>query len=167
MHIELPELNLFCNGPANRRFCRFLGNLIATYLLSPRLLPPLLRSLRSSLFPGDTLAPPRIVPTPAKQRAIKRECAETLLDVIPPVVARRFFALQITESGDSTATEKEKEREQMLLEIEDVLDIFGDAYMNKHLVFGIVELCLVRLLPEIGDKGVKELMQERLGDGWE
>ena len=90
-----------------------------------------------------------------------------MLDVIPPVVARRFFALQITESGDSTATEKGKEWEQMLLEIEDVLDIFGDAYMNKHLVFGIVELCLVRLLPEIGDKGVKELMQERLGDGWE
>ena len=146
---------------------RLLHNLIATHVLPPTVLPPLLRTLRSSLFPGNTLAPPRAVPTLVQQRAIKRSCAESILGILPPVIARRFFAIQHDGSHDPVATDPEKEREQMLADIEDVLDIFGDPYMNKHLVFGIVELCLVRLVPEIGEKGVKGLMQERLGNnGW-
>ena len=56
------------------------------------------------------------------------------------------------------------EREQMLVEIEDVLDIFGDSYMNKHLIFGILELCIVRLMPEVAEMGVQELMEARLGN---
>lgn len=59
------------------------------------------------------------------------------------------------------------EKEQMLTDIECVLDVFGDAYMNKHLIFGIVELCVVRLMPEIGEMGVRELMEARLGEGWD
>lgn len=55
----------------------------------------------------------------------------------------------------------------MLAEVEEVLEIFSDSYMNKHLVFGIVELCIVRLLPEVGEMSVRELMETRLGEGWE
>jgi hypothetical protein len=43
-----------------------------------------------------------------------------------------------------------------------VLDVFGDAYCNKHLVYGIVELVLVRLMPELAERGVIELWEERL-----
>lgn len=56
---------------------------------------------------------------------------------------------------------------QMLAEVEAVLDVFGDPYMNKHLVFAIVELCVVRLVPEMREMGVRELMEARLGEGWE
>ena len=48
-------------------------------------------------------------------------------------------------------------------EVEDVLDMFGDSYLNKHLLYGVVELIVVRLLPELGETGVEELLAERLG----
>lgn len=43
-----------------------------------------------------------------------------------------------------------------------MLAAFGDAYCNKHVVYAVVELVLVRLLPELGDKGVVELWGERI-----
>ncbi len=46
--------------------------------------------------------------------------------------------------------------------MEGVLDVFGDSYCNKHLLYGIVELIIVRLIPEMAEKGVEELLQERL-----
>ncbi|KAJ8124496.1 hypothetical protein O1611_g9144 [Lasiodiplodia mahajangana] len=50
-----------------------------------------------------------------------------------------------------------------LSEIEaDIVDIFSDAYCNKHLIYGILELVLVRLVPELAEKGVGELWEERL-----
>lgn len=55
----------------------------------------------------------------------------------------------------------------MLAEVEEILETFGDSYMNKSLIFGIVELCIVRLLPELGEMSVRELMEMRLGEGWE
>ena len=53
----------------------------------------------------------------------------------------------------------------MLQEIEAVLDVFGDSYCNKHLLYGIIELCLVRIVPEISEMGVRELIEGRLGEG--
>lgn len=49
---------------------------------------------------------------------------------------------------------------------EDILDVFGDKYMNKHLVYGILELILVRLIPELRELGVSELMEDR-GVAWD
>ncbi|KAK3380063.1 hypothetical protein B0T24DRAFT_180817 [Lasiosphaeria ovina] len=43
-----------------------------------------------------------------------------------------------------------------------ILDVFSDAYCNKHLMYSVVELLLVRLLPEITEKGVVNLWAERL-----
>ncbi|KAI0180448.1 PXA domain-containing protein [Hypoxylon sp. FL1284] len=73
-------------------------------------------------------------------------------------------------SGDSRADmcnedadDDEREESRILSELErDVLDVFSDAYCNKHLVYGILELVLVRLMPELTEKGVIELWEERL-----
>ncbi|KAI1113216.1 PXA domain-containing protein [Nemania sp. NC0429] len=43
-----------------------------------------------------------------------------------------------------------------------IVDLFSDAYCNKHLIYGILELVLVRLVPELAEKGVGELWEERL-----
>lgn len=52
---------------------------------------------------------------------------------------------------------------RIITEIEtDILDVFSDAYCNKHLMYGALELILVRLLPELAEKGVMELWEERL-----
>lgn len=42
-----------------------------------------------------------------------------------------------------------------------LLDLFADDYANKHLVYSIIELVLVRLLPELGEKSVAELLEDR------
>jgi hypothetical protein len=53
--------------------------------------------------------------------------------------------------------------EPILGEIESsILDVFSDAYCNKHLVYAILELVLVRLMPELAEKGVVDLWDERL-----
>lgn len=44
----------------------------------------------------------------------------------------------------------------------DILDVFSDPYCNKHLIYGALELILVRLMPELVEKGVAELWEERL-----
>ncbi len=54
------------------------------------------------------------------------------------------------------------EREQRVKEVEDVLNIFDDRYCNKHLIYRIAELILVRLIPEMTEKGVEELLAHRL-----
>lgn len=57
----------------------------------------------------------------------------------------------------------DQEDERILSEIETgVLDVFSDAYCNKHLVYSIVELVLVRVMPELAERGVIELLEERL-----
>jgi len=154
----------------------FLRDLLATHFFNPTRLPPLLQILRTSIFPNNALAPARVIPSAADQVAIKLRCAKAILDLIPAIVARRFFALRSGfsshepeqgEKGQIHGTEIDPGREQMLAEVEEVLEIFSDSYMNKHLVFGIVELCIVRLLPEVGEMSVRELMETRLGEGWE
>lgn len=54
------------------------------------------------------------------------------------------------------------EGDKKISEVEEVLDCFGDAYCNKHLMYGVVELIIVRLVPEIAEQGVEELLGERL-----
>jgi hypothetical protein len=49
----------------------------------------------------------------------------------------------------------------MISQLEEMLDIFGDAYMNKHLVYNILELVVVRLVPELGESTPSELLVER------
>ncbi|KAK2877202.1 hypothetical protein FQN49_001352 [Arthroderma sp. PD_2] len=47
----------------------------------------------------------------------------------------------------------------------DLLDLFSDTYCNKHLIYSVVEAILVKLIPEMGEHSVTELMNER-GVSW-
>jgi hypothetical protein len=127
--------------------CRLLSQTIHVYALDPALLPTLLRTARASLFPNNTLAPPRTIPSASEKLLIRRRCAETVLSLIPVKVQDVYF-------GVGT--------ERRVREVEDVLDVFGDSYCNKHLMYGIVDLIVVRLIPELQEKGVEELLEERL-----
>ena len=35
--------------------------------------------------------------------------------------------------------------------------------MNRHVMYGILELVVVRIVPEVGSEGVRELVEGRLG----
>ncbi|KAH6653909.1 hypothetical protein BKA67DRAFT_264129 [Truncatella angustata] len=70
-------------------------------------------------------------------------------------------AERINQTPSSSTSDEEEDR--ILSEIETgILDLFSDAYCNKHLVYGMLELILVRLMPELADKGIIELWEERL-----
>jgi hypothetical protein len=134
---------------ANHFFLRFLSHTMQNRVLNPAFVPILLRTIRATLFPNNTLGPPRMPPTVEEAMIIKRCCAATLLDLLPAPVAATFFA--------------SKNRLEQLRQVEILLDCLDDTYLNKHLVFQIVELIVVRLVPELGLRGVQELMEERLG----
>lgn len=52
--------------------------------------------------------------------------------------------------------------ERRIREVEEVLNMFEDRYCNKHLLYGVVDLIVVRLIPEMAEKGVEELLADRL-----
>ncbi|KAF7453229.1 PXA domain containing protein [Pyrenophora tritici-repentis] len=127
---------------------RFLSHTIHTRILNPAFLPVALRTLRATLFPSNTLGPPREMPTDEEAKVIKHRCAATLLDLVPSKVAAGFFA--------------SSEHEDQVRQIEDILSCLDDTYLNKHFVFQVVELIVLRLFPELGDQGVKDLLEERI-----
>lgn len=43
----------------------------------------------------------------------------------------------------------------------ELLDMLEDEYCNKHLVYSIIETVLVRLVPELGERSVGELLEDR------
>lgn len=43
----------------------------------------------------------------------------------------------------------------------DFLDLLADEYCNKHVVYSILETVLARLLPELSDRSVGELLEDR------
>ncbi|KAK7951704.1 uncharacterized protein PG986_007432 [Apiospora aurea] len=62
-----------------------------------------------------------------------------------------------------TPLQGHKDDDRILSEIETgILDVFSDAYCNKHLMYGALELILVRLMPELAERGVIDLWEERL-----
>ena len=117
-------------------------------VLNPAFLPILLRTIRTTVFPNDTLGPPRTPPTIEEAKDIKRHCAATILGLLPAPIAVALLA--------------SRSRPAQLEQVETLLDCLDDAYLNKHLIFQIVELLVVRLVPEMGERGVQELMEERL-----
>jgi hypothetical protein len=126
--------------------CRLLSHTIHTRILNPAFLPVVLRTLRATLFPNNALGPPRQIPSDEEAQVIKHRCAATILDLVPSKVAAAFFATY--------------EHEKQIRQIEDTLSSLDDPYLNKHLVFQAVELIVLRLFPELGERGVKELLEE-------
>ncbi|POS85531.1 hypothetical protein EPUL_004923, partial [Erysiphe pulchra] len=114
---------------------KILSYIIHTHILTPTTLPTLLRNARSALFPNNLAAGLSKKPTEAECVAIRRRCAVSILELIPTGVRNVYFGL---------------EWEDMVREVEEeVLCIFEDKFCNKHLLYGLVELILVRLMPEL------------------
>ncbi|ROW12055.1 hypothetical protein VMCG_00763 [Cytospora schulzeri] len=124
--------------------------------------------------------------------ALRRKCASALWTLVPRGAGRLFFGGTATSwlarcfssspplgagpdrdgGGGGGGGDEGEERgddglddldAQIITEIEtDMLDVFSDAYCNKHLMYGALELILVRIMPELAEKGVVELWEERL-----
>ncbi|KAL9042946.1 MAG: hypothetical protein Q9214_003640 [Letrouitia sp. 1 TL-2023] len=124
---------------------RYIHHLLLTQF-RPSLLPSLLSAVRKTVFPRSSLPPPPPPsPSPGEQAQIKRTCASILASLPPRALVR---APGLSE-------------ESLIYEIETELDIWSDAYLNRHLAYQILELVVVRVLPEIGEKGINELVEAR------
>lgn len=119
-------------------------------MLNADALPMLLRVARTNLFPNNSLAPPRATPDAEQALQIRQQAAEAVIDALPSGPVKVYLA---------TA-----DRAEAVSQVEKWLDTLGDQYLNKHLVIRIVELVVVRLVPEMGQRGVSELLEERLGN---
>ena len=127
-----------CNaGNLTDSLCRLIASEISRKLLHPALLPTALLAIRSALFPDNALAPMRQPPTAAEVVEIKRECATTIVETIPAPIRSRYFAT--------------KDRDEMRQDVESMLELFQDPFINKNLIISAVELIVVRLFPELGD----------------
>jgi hypothetical protein len=124
-----------------------MSHAIYTRVLDASLISTLLRSARAALFPNNAPGPPRISASPEEALRIRRQCAEKILNLIPKGIQSVFFGPNI---------------DRRVREVEEVLDVFGDVYCNKHLMYGVVELVVVRLIPEMAEQSIKELLEERL-----
>ncbi|KAB8297216.1 hypothetical protein EYC80_002587 [Monilinia laxa] len=160
-------------GDTDGMIDKILSHQIRTHVLDPTLLPPLLRTLRQSIFPNNTLAPGRIPPTPTETVQIRRKCAQAILGLIPIGVRDVYFGraslhsdinnldINIDIDVEAKIAQFSKD-ERHIREIEEVLNVFEDVYCNKHLLYGVVEIIIMRLIPELREKGVQELLDERL-----
>jgi hypothetical protein len=128
---------------------RLLSHFVHTRILNPALLPVILRTVRATLFPNNGMGPPRQIPNGEETEEIKRRCAASLLDLLPPKVAVAFFA-----------SDKKVAQHQ---QVEEIIECLEDTYLNKHLIFQILELIVLRLAPELERQGIRDLMEERIG----
>ncbi|KAL8676928.1 MAG: hypothetical protein Q9186_006605 [Xanthomendoza sp. 1 TL-2023] len=144
-HLIQSPLFLIRVGAVDGLLDQYLHHLLTTHL-NPSLIPSVLSTIRTTLFPKNALPPPvPDPPSPEQQTELKCKCAEALCSFFPDILNRA--------AGLS--------REELVQEVELELDVWSDAYLNKHLAYQILELVVVKILPEMGEKGVKELMEAR------
>ncbi|GKZ36325.1 hypothetical protein AbraIFM66950_007359 [Aspergillus brasiliensis] len=122
--------------------------------------------------------------------SIKRRCAASILSRFPRPIARHFFGVpsapiehnppfrrpgQLNSSDEpespwldspqasSTVSPADCGHEESLLlaAVEEVLDLFADDYCNKHLIYSIIEAIFAKLLPELSERSIAELMEDR------
>lgn len=82
----------------------------------------------------------------------------------PTAVSSASDSNEVSSQQQRTAdTNQLDPEEQFLLEtIEtDLLDLFADTYCNKHLIYSIIETVLAKVLPEMAEHTVADLMEDR------
>ncbi|KAJ6144429.1 PX-associated sorting nexin 13 [Penicillium chermesinum] len=102
-------------------------------------------------------------PPPSRQ---KERSGDTLL---PRSSSQQSIGMSLRESplGDQrtdriASPEVDPEEELLLRAIEtDLLDLLADEYCNKHLVYAVLETVLMKVLPELAERSVADLMDDR------
>jgi hypothetical protein len=78
----------------------------------------------------------------------------------PPVAEGGHIAAERLHTDKQPGVDLE---ELYLLETieKDFLDVFADSYCNKHLIYSIIEMVLAKVLPEMTERSVQDLMEDR------
>lgn len=115
------------------------------------------QAVHSALEPSDPSTTTNIDST-----VVNRKARDSAGDSRVQTPVFSSFDNEVNTTSDDEENEEINEQEALLSAIEnDILDVFADKYCNKHLMYSIIEMVLVKLLPEISEHGIAELMAER------
>ena len=118
----------------------------------------MLRTLRGVLFPNNAPGTPSLFPPSSDEAllALRRRAASAPWNLLPQSVGRLYFGGRLRRAAvgrrdDAGRADQGQGHndEEMVDEVEGLLMVLSDEYCNKHLVYGILELVLVRLMPEL------------------
>ena len=93
------------------------------------------------------MQPPRIPPTPSESVEIRHQAEFAALNALPDIVRKLLLG-----------TEQQQEKENMT----ELFDLLGRKECNKHLLMFMVDLMVVRLIPELSEMSPKELYDWRM-----
>lgn len=112
---------------------RIASSFINKKLGNPDALADILRASREALFSRDGyLGPPRIIPTIEEQIEKRAKVVEELTALVPEKLHPLFYGPNPKVSA------------------EEIVSLFDSIYINKHLIYTILEYSLISLFPEIG-----------------
>lgn len=118
---------------------RLLDDLISTNitpLITEERIVDVLKIARRVLFPGDVLAPARDPPNEAEQQRLREECEKRLREVLPGGWGRGA---------------------------REVVEGLGEREVNRVVVVRVLEGCVGRVFPELGEMGAADVLKERMG----
>lgn len=147
----IPAVLRVCTEPLGRGLLGKVCNRVVTYYLQRFLgnsgaVANVVRIARETLFPNTgPMGPGRDYPEPEEQAAIRARAHTALLGCMPETA--KFVML-----GDDP---KES--------IDEILDLFSDKLVNKHLVYILLEHIIARLVPELTEVTPQELLEIKLG----
>lgn len=114
------------------------------------------------LFPNNAPGKSALAPPSSDEQfvALRKRAAAALLNLLPNSVAKVYFG---GKSDASDGADAGAQHDGVVKDMEGLIMVLNDEYCNKHLMYSVLEIILVRLMPELSEKGVGELWEDRLG----
>ncbi|KAK9455885.1 PXA domain-containing protein [Dipodascopsis uninucleata] len=144
--IELLALPLVSLPPGSL-IDRLLSHFFHKYLMTSNFFCSVLAISRQTLFPGNgRMAEPRVYPSDEEKLEILKRVHGNILRIVPIKMRRQVL-------GDNA-----------LQGVEDLLSPFENKFANKHLLYFLCDMIIVKVLPELAIKTPEELRVWRLGE---
>ncbi|KAK9382416.1 PXA domain-containing protein [Kockiozyma suomiensis] len=144
--IELLALPLVSLPPGSL-IDRLLAHFFNTYIMTSQFACSVLAVSRQALFPNNgRMAAPRIYPSDEEKKQILARVHKNILRVVPERMRKQVL-------GDDA-----------LSGVEELLSPFENKFANKHLLYFLFDMVIVKVLPEMAEMTPEELKQWRLGD---
>ncbi|KAK9450870.1 PXA domain-containing protein [Limtongia smithiae] len=141
--LALPLVSL----PSGSIIDRLLSNVFDKYIMTAKFACSVLAISRQTLFPNNgTMAPSRDYPSPEEKREILRRVHRNILRVVPASMRKQFL-------GDDA-----------MQGVEELLSPFENKFANKHLLYFLFDIVIVKVLPELSQMTPEELKSWRLGE---
>ncbi|PHH54214.1 hypothetical protein CFIMG_003037RAa [Ceratocystis fimbriata CBS 114723] len=151
---------------------RYVSSIVSDKMLDGSKAPGIIKAIRGSLFPNNLPGKPSLFAPTNKdeEKELRLRTSAALVSLMPKWMLKSYFCGSTWEKSEGSddsfaALLNDADSDQCLIQEIDktILDVFSDEYCNKHLIYAVLELVLVRLLPELAEKGVEDLLDDRLG----